>query len=69
MAVNNSNDYIDTVAQAVIDRIEEHGRLKSLVDIVVARVIELQNQEAQLKAEEAAKAVLAENPKGGQIVD
>ncbi len=44
MRIEDREDYIDVVAQAVIDRIEERDRLASLVDLVVRRVLELQDQ-------------------------
>jgi hypothetical protein len=51
MAIEDRDDYVDMVAQAVIDRIEERHRTSSLVEQVVARVIEIQKKEAALKAE------------------
>jgi hypothetical protein len=50
MRIENQNDYIDVVAQAVIDRIEERERVSSLVDAVVRRVIELQKEAEDAKA-------------------
>jgi hypothetical protein len=50
MPIENQNDYIDLVAQAVIDRIEERDRVSSLVDAVVRRVIELQKEAEEAKA-------------------
>jgi ethanolamine utilization protein EutQ (cupin superfamily) len=54
MAIEDRDDYVDMVAQAVIDRIEERHRTSSLVEQVVARVIEIQKKEAALKAEAEA---------------
>jgi hypothetical protein len=51
MAIEDRDDFVDVVAQAVIDRIEERHRTSSLVEQVVARVIEIQKKEAALKAE------------------
>ena len=51
MAIEDRDDFVDVVAQAVIDRIEEKSRVSSLVEQVVARVIEIQKKEAALKAE------------------
>ena len=51
MAIEDRDDFVDVVAQAVIDRIEERHRTSSLVELVVARVIEIQKKEAALKAE------------------
>ncbi|MCX6366088.1 MAG: hypothetical protein NTX57_05195 [Armatimonadetes bacterium] len=53
MAIEDRDDFVDVVAQAVIDRIEEHHRTNSLVEQVVARVIEIQKKESALKAKEA----------------
>ncbi len=47
MRIEDREEYIDLVAQAVIDRIEERDRIAGLVNLVVARVIELQKQQAQ----------------------
>jgi hypothetical protein len=40
----------------VIDRIEERHRVMTLVEQVVARVIEIQKQEAELRAAAEAEA-------------
>ena len=52
MRIDNRDDYIDLVAQAVIDRIEEKDRVSSLVDAVVRRVIELQKEASEAQASE-----------------
>ena len=39
-------DYVDMVAQAVIDKIEERDRLAALVEQVARRVVELQKARA-----------------------
>ncbi|WP_395142290.1 hypothetical protein [Armatimonas sp.] len=54
MAIEDRDDYVDMVAQAVIDRIEGSQRINSLVEQVVARVIEIQKKEAALKAQNEA---------------
>ena len=41
MRIEDREEYVDLVAQAVIDRIEERDRLAGLVDMVVRRVVEL----------------------------
>ncbi len=46
-------EFVDLVAQAVIDKMEERDRINGMVNMVVARVIEMQGAEAALKAEEA----------------
>lgn len=42
-------ELVDMIAQAVIDKIEERERVDRLSDLVVARVLVLQQQEAALK--------------------
>ena len=54
MRIDNRDDYIDLVAQAVIDRIEEKDRVSSLVDAVVQRVMALQQEKADAKTAEIA---------------
>ena len=48
------NEFVDRVAQAVIDRIEERERTGSLADLVVARVFQMQKQEQEALAERDA---------------
>jgi len=48
MGIEERNDYIDIVAQAVIDKIEEHDRLGNLVNLVANRVLELQGEQDRL---------------------
>jgi|GEM_PF-2648302 hypothetical protein len=50
MPIEDKDDFIDQVAQAVIDRIEERNRVSGLVEMVVQRVFQLQNEEAALQA-------------------
>jgi hypothetical protein len=50
MRIDNRDDFIDVVAQAVIDRIEERDRVAGLVDAVVRRVLELQKETAEAQA-------------------
>ena len=57
MAIEDRDDFVDVVAQAVIDRIEEKHRVSSLVEQVVARVIEIQKKEAALRAEAEASSL------------
>jgi hypothetical protein len=59
MRIDNRDDFIDAVAQAVIDRIEERDRVSHLVDVVVQRVIQLQKEVTEAKAE-------AEKVEGGE---
>jgi uncharacterized protein (UPF0305 family) len=63
MRIEDRDDYIDLVAQAVIDRIEENDRVNGLVNMVVARVFELQKQkadEAKANAEQSEEAETSE---------
>ena len=46
MRIEDREDYVDMVAQAVIDRIEERDRVATLVDLVAKRVMELQKAQA-----------------------
>ena len=46
MRIEDREEFVDLVAQAVIDRIEERDRIAGLVDLVVRRVYELQQQAA-----------------------
>lgn len=55
MAIEDRDDFVDLVAQAVIDRIEERHRVNGLVEQVVARVIEIQKKEAELRAKAASE--------------
>ena len=48
-----SKAYIDAVAQAVIDRIEERARVSTLVEAVVRRVLELQEETAKARGTSA----------------
>ena len=50
MRIEDRENYVDMVAQAVIDRIEERDRIAGLVDLVVRRVVELQEKQAALAA-------------------
>ena len=44
------NTLVDMVAQAVMDKMEDRERTNALADLVVARVLEMQKQEASLQA-------------------
>ena len=54
MRIEDREEYIDLVAQAVMDKIEERDRIEGMVGLVVARVLALQKEQA------AAQAALAE---------
>lgn len=47
MRMEDREEYVDMVAQAVIDRIEERDRLAGLVNMVVNWVMELQKAQAE----------------------
>ena len=51
MRIEDREEYVDMVAQAVIDRIEERDSLAALVDMVVRRVFELQKAKAEAEQE------------------
>ena len=48
MGIEDQEDYIDIVAQAVIDKIDEHDRLANIVNLVANRVLELQSEQNRL---------------------
>lgn len=50
------SELVDLVAQAVIDKIEERDRINGLANMVVARVLALQEEEMALKAQEKKEA-------------
>ncbi len=50
MRIEDREEFVDLVAQAVIDRIEERDRIAGLVNLVVARVLELQKEQASAQA-------------------
>lgn len=56
------NDFVDLVAQTVIDKIEERSRLHELADLVVARVLALQQEQSDAQAEKAAHDAHALSP-------
>ncbi len=55
MRIEDREEFVDQVAQAVIDKIEERDRIEGMVSLVVARVLALQKEQAQ------AQAALAES--------
>ena len=50
MRIEDRDEFVDIVAQAVIDKIEERNRIEGLVGLVVTRVLALQEEQAQAKA-------------------
>lgn len=56
MRIEERDDFIDIIAQAVIDKIEERDRITGLVNLVVHKVLELQKEETQAN-QAAAKLV------------
>ena len=57
MKLEEREDFVDVVAQAVIDKLEERNRTTMLVEMVVARILEMQERDADLKAAADAEAV------------
>jgi len=55
MSAEERDELVDMVAQAVIDRIEERDRINGLADLVVERVLALQQEEHALRAAQAAQ--------------
>ncbi len=55
MRIEDREEFVDMVAQAVMDRIEEKDRLAGMVDLVVRRVMELQQQQAEAQVEATQK--------------
>lgn len=49
MNTEERNELVDMIAQAVIDQIAERERVNRLADLVVARVLALQSEEAELQ--------------------
>ena len=49
MKIEEREDFVDVVAQAVIDKIEERDRTNGLVEMVVARVLAMQKRDADVK--------------------
>lgn len=54
------NTLVDMVAQAVMDKMEERDRTNALADLVVARVLEMQKQEAALQAKPSSDGPTAD---------
>lgn len=47
-------EFIDLVAQAVIDKIQERDQVNRIVDLVVQRVLELQSEEASMSTQNSS---------------
>ena len=47
------DDFVDKVAQAVIDKIEERDRIAGLVEQIALRVIAIQKRDAELAQQNA----------------
>ena len=47
MRMEDREEFVDQVAQAVIDKIEERNRVESLVGLVAARVLALQQEQKE----------------------
>ncbi len=50
------DEFIEMIAQAVIDKIEERERVNRLADLVVARVLALEQEEALLREGRASES-------------
>ncbi len=55
MTDTERNEMVDMVAQAVIDKMEQREQTNAIAELVVKRVLALQEEEAKLKATEAEK--------------
>ena len=55
MSPEERAEFVDLVAQAVIDKLDERERVQRLADLVVARVLALQAEEARLQVREDPK--------------
>jgi hypothetical protein len=62
MRIEDREEYVDMVAQAVIDKIEERDRIAGLVDLVVRRVMELQDQKQAAQASDLTNSDGAQDP-------
>ena len=51
MRIEDRPEYVDMVAQAVIDKIEERDRITVLVERIAQRVMELQKAQAEAEQE------------------
>jgi hypothetical protein len=54
MNIDERNQLIDMVAQAVIDKIEERHKINALAELVYQRVVALQKRESELLDKEKA---------------
>lgn len=50
MSIEDRDELMDLVAQAVIDKIEERDRIMGMVDTVARRVLQLQEEERTSRA-------------------
>ncbi len=55
-------EFVDLVAQAVVDKMEERDRINGMVNMVVARVIEMQRAEAELPPAKAEPTATPTHP-------
>jgi len=53
MDASERNELVDMVAQAVLDKMEQREQTNAIAELVVRRVLALQEEEAKLKATEA----------------
>ena len=67
MRIEDREEFVDQVAQAVIDKIEERDRIESMVSLVAARVLALQQEQKEatavlVEASNTAEAPLTKGP-------
>ncbi len=65
-ASRDADEYVDLVAQAVIDRLEERDKINALVEQVARRVQELQAEKARLDEPEKPTRLDVASPDGGE---
>ena len=68
MKIEEREDFVDVVAQAVIDKIEERDRTNGLVEMVVARVLAMQKRDADVKTAALAEATTTGNDTGNAAI-
>ena len=59
---DDGEDFVDRLAQAVIDKIEEQNQTTYLINAVARRVIELQKQNEALQEKAGVDSADADNP-------
>ena len=62
MRIEDREEFVDQVAQAVIDKMEERDRIESMVSLVAARVLALQKEQKEAAAVLTEASNTAEGP-------